>query len=164
MVFCELFENENDYIKEMSVLASKIVKEYYDPIIGSEQNDYMIQKFQSYESIREQLSKGYRYFFVIDDENCKIGFIAVIQQDKGLYLSKFYLEKAARGKGYARLMMNFVIENARKNHSRSVSLNVNKYNESRFIYEKLGFRQVRKEKIDIGGGYYMDDFVYEYLL
>jgi hypothetical protein len=32
------------------------------------------------------------------------------------------------------------------------------------IYEKLGFVRVRDEKNDIGHGYYMDDFVYDYYL
>lgn len=61
-------------------------------------------------------------------------------------------------------MMNFVIENARKMKAASITLNVNKHNVTKYIYEKLGFVRIRSEKIDIGSGYYMDDYVYEYQL
>ena len=30
------------------------------------------------------------------------------------------------------------------------------------FYEKLGFTRLREEKIDIGGGFFMDDYVYRY--
>ena len=59
-----------------------------------------------------------------------------------LVLSKFYLVKAMRGRGYARRMLDFVLENARA----------------------LGFVRVREEKNDIGGGFFMDDYVYRYAL
>ena len=77
-----------------------------------------------------------------------------------MYLSKFYLRKEARGKGYARRMLAFVAAEARKAGLRAVELNVNKNNPTRFIYERLGLRRIRDEKIDIGGGFFMDDFVY----
>jgi RimJ/RimL family protein N-acetyltransferase len=41
-----------------------------------------------------------------------------------------------------------------------IELNVNKNNQSKYIYEKLGFKILRAEKIDIGNGFYMDDYVY----
>ena len=43
----------------------------------------------------------------------------------------------------------------------SIELNVNKNNETTGIYEKLGFKRIRSEVIDIGKGFVMDDYVYE---
>ena len=37
--------------------------------------------------------------------------------------------------------------------------NVNKHNPTLQIYKSLGFTTIRAEKIDIGGGFYMDDYV-----
>ena len=44
--------------EELSRLASAIVREHYDPILGTEQNDYMIEKFQSPDAIRDQIRSG----------------------------------------------------------------------------------------------------------
>ena len=163
MTFKKIILGDTEEIKILSQEASSIVKEYYDPLLGSEQNDYMINQFQSVSSLTEQLQKGYQCYFVCENDK-NIGFLAFVPKENELYLSKFYLEKSARGKGYARTMMNFVIENARKMKAASITLNVNKHNVTKYIYEKLGFVRIRSEKIDIGSGYYMDDYVYEYQL
>jgi len=42
-----------------------------------------------------------------------------------------------------------------------VELNVNRFNNARWFYEKIGFRVVRDEVIDIGQGFVMDDHVME---
>ncbi len=164
MVFEEInLDNENK-INDLSVLASGIVKEHYDPILGSEQNDYMIEKFQSPHALKEQMEHGYRYFSLSDDNGEKVGFMAFYKRENDLYLSKFYLKKEFRGKGFSREMLAFIVDRAREYGFYKITLNVNKYNDAVYAYEKLGFKRVRAEEIDIGKGYIMDDFVYEYII
>ena len=55
----ELRKVNIDEINELSVLATKIVREHYDPIIGKETNDYMLNLFQSPEGIQKQINDGY---------------------------------------------------------------------------------------------------------
>lgn len=161
----KLTQSDKALITELSDLASSIVKEHYDPIIGAEQNDYMIEKFQSPASITEQLSRNISYYLVRNDEGTSIGFIAFYPRSTELYLSKFYLHSSQRGKGISKQMMEFVINEARKAGAASVTLNVNKHNDLAIaVYEKLHFHRIREEKIDIGSGWYMDDYVYEYIL
>jgi len=160
MDFVLLRENDADAVRSMSDMASAIVREHYDPILGSEQNDYMIDLFQSVDGIMRQIREGYRYYFVREEDR-NVGFLAVIPHPDCLYLSKLYLYKQERGKGYARKMLDFIVSEARKGGFPSVKLNVNRFNSSVQIYEKMGFRRVGMEKNDIGHGYYMDDFVYE---
>ncbi len=152
-------DGSDEQIAEMSALASAIIKEYYDPLLGEAQNDYMIEMFQSYTSIKNQLAAGKRYFFVKENGR-NIGFICFYPTKSAMYLSKLYLQKDARGKGYARKMLRLIRDEALKIGLHAIELNVNKGNESRFIYEKLGFQLVRSEKNDIGSGFYMDDYVY----
>ena len=38
---------EEDEISILSPLATSILREHFDPIIGKEQNDYMLEKYQS---------------------------------------------------------------------------------------------------------------------
>ncbi len=157
--FTRITGDEPEKIAHLSLLASSIIREYYDPLLGRAQNDYMIEMFQSERAIREQLAGGYRYY-VPREGGRELGFLAFYPREDALYLSKWYLKKEERGKGYARPMLDFLREEARKEGLSAVELNVNKYNPTVAIYEKLGFRRVRSEKNDIGAGFYMDDYVY----
>lgn len=162
MIYRKTEAGDKHAVRELSLLASSIVKEHYDPILGAEQNDYMIRKFQSEEAIREQLAHGYQYYTVCTDTGEGIGFIAYYLREKDLYLSKFYLRKDYRGKGISRDMLRFVAERTKEAGFASFELNVNKYNSAVNAYERLGLTRVRAEVIDIGSGYVMDDYVYRY--
>lgn len=159
MEFILLDLNDADGIREMSKMATDILREYYDPIVGKVQNDYMLGKFQSCAAIEEQLAHGYSYYFVRDSSQ-NIGFLAFYPKSDVMYLSKLYLYEAARGHGYARSMLSFVKDEARKMGLNAIELNVNKHNPTCRIYEKLGFVRLRSEKNDIGNGFFMDDYVY----
>ena len=141
-------------------MATAILRDYYDPIIGKEQNDYMLEMFQSEDAIREQVDHGYRYYFVRDEDGKDLGFVAFYLRENALYLSKFYLYKDQRGKGYARTILEFLKTQAKELDRNRIELNVNRNNDTRFIYEKLGFTVAWEEKNDIGNGFYMDDYVY----
>ena len=159
MNFEQLMPYDDNGIKEMSRMATAIVREHFDPIIGKEQNDYMIQKFQTADAIKEQLEHGYQYYFVSDEKH-RIGFLAFYPRENAMYLSKLYLYKDERGKGYSRQMLDFVIRNARNIGLTFIELNVNRNNSAIHAYEKLGFKVIRAEKNDIGAGFFMDDYVY----
>ena len=160
MLFQELTADSEAEIREMSAMASAIVREHYDPILGKAQNDYMLEKFQSVPALRDQLAHGYRYFFARSGEGRDLGFLAFYPRPGALYLSKLYLYKEARGHGYARIMLDFLRDHARKLDLPAIELNVNRFNPSVAIYGKMGFRRIREEKNDIGHGYFMDDYVY----
>ena len=161
-------------IRNMSALATHIVREHFDPIIGVEQNDYMIERFQTPEAIAAQIEDRYEYYFVLppaDDSQSTdqqrparpVGFLAVQPRESGeLYLGKFYLLKQERGKGYARTMTRFVVQRARKLGCDHILLRVNRDNfQAILAYEHLGFERTGELTTDIGGGFVMDDFVYE---
>lgn len=159
MNYVELSVEDNAGIKEMSQMATEIVREHFDPIIGKEQNDYMLKMFQTESAVKHQLENGYKYFFVRSEDK-NIGFLAFYPRNGALYLSKFYLYRSERGKGYAHHMMNFVISNAKQLNLNGIELNVNKENSACRAYEKLGFKILRSEKNSIGNGFFMDDYVY----
>lgn len=159
MDFIELFAEDGTGISNMSEMATEIVREHFDPIIGKEQNDYMLAMFQTEEAIREQLESGYRYFFVKDGKKT-IGFIAFYPRKSEMYLSKFYLYQTERGKGYSHQMLDFIVSETERAGLNGIELNVNRENNACLAYEHLGFRIIRSEKNSIGNGFYMDDYVY----
>lgn len=159
MEFIRLEKEDSGAIYTLSKMATEIVREHFDPIIGKAQNDYMIGLFQTEESIYNQLEHGYRYYFVkVEDKN--VGFLAFYPRNDAMYLSKFYLYKEERHKGYARKMTNFIIEQAKKENIYAIELNVNRNNSACQSYERLGYKIIRLEKNDIGQGFFMDDYVY----
>ncbi len=159
MCMTELMKNDDCGIRSMSEMATSIVREHFDPLIGKAQNDYMLSLFQTESSIKEQLENGSRYFFVRDAER-NVGFLAFYPKEHAMYISKYYLYKTERGKGYARKMLDYVINEAKKAGKNCIELNVNKRNSACQVYEHLGFRIIRSVKNDIGHGFFMDDYVY----
>lgn len=152
---------KNSEFQELSVLATEIVKDHFDPLIGKEQNDYMIALFQTPEAIKKQMENGYQYYWVIEDGD-KAGFFAIFPKEGKMYLSKFYVHKAFRGRHLAKKMMTYIFNETRKQNLPAVFLNVNKGNtEPIHIYQHYGFKVIREEKNDIGNGFFMDDYVME---
>ena len=93
--FLKLEEGDREGIAEMSRLATAIVRDYYDPILGTAQNDYMLALFQSESAIKNQLEHGAEYRF-IEADGKNIGFMAFYPKEDFLYLSKFYIEASFR--------------------------------------------------------------------
>lgn len=153
-------------IAELCNLAKEIWNEYSIRFISQEQIDYMLEKFQSEQSIKGQVNfQKYRYFFLEEDgEN--IGYFAIQHKKNELFLSKVYIKKDFRGKGYFRKAFNNAITKlAIELELPKITLTVNKYNlPSVCIYENMGFNRVDSIETDIGDGYIMDDYVYEFVL
>ena len=142
-------------------LASTIWKEHYTPIIGIEQVDYMLDKFQSVNAIKKQIEEGAEYY-LISYKNESVGYLSVSTKESSLFLSKIYILSSQRGKRIGKTSMEFIGEIAIKNQCENISLTVNKYNTNSIkAYEKMGFVKVKEIVIDIGNGFVMDDFKME---
>jgi GNAT superfamily N-acetyltransferase len=141
-------------------LASEIWREHYTPIIGAAQVEYMLAKYQSAEQIyRDITENGYTYF-TAKDIGILTGYCAVHPQDDALLLSKLYVRSNYRGKGLARAFLNEAA--ALCGEHGKIRLTVNKYNHGAIAaYHKMGFETVDSVKVDIGGGFFMDDYVME---
>jgi len=155
----EVTGEEEEAIRDLALMAAAIWREHYASILSSDQIDYMLDKFQSEGAIAEQIAEGYRYCFAKAGGK-RIGYFAFYPREDAMYLSKWYLLREYRGKGYARPMLDYVTKAAKEMHLSAIELNVNRYNATVAVYEHLGFRQLRAEKNDIGSGYFMDDYVY----
>lgn len=137
----------------------------YDELLGREQVEYMTEKFQSAEAIEEQVaSHGYLYFYLKDGDE-RIGYCALMPEEKSLFLSKLYLDGTHRGRGIGQRALAAVCAQAGALGLPRVYLTVYKGN-ARAIraYEKFGFTRADSTVTDIGGGFVMDDYVYEYKL
>lgn len=151
-------------IETIAGMARTIWYEYYVPLIGVAQVDYMVAKFQSADAMRQQVREGYEYFIVAQGGE-PIGYTAIKPgEDASLFISKLYLLQSARGTGTGRAVMAFIEEWARQRGLGRLWLTVNKGNPSVRAYERLGFSIAESIVMDIGGGFVMDDFRMEKVL
>lgn len=148
-------------VSAMCSLAEEIWREHFTPIIGKEQVAYMLTKFQSPRAVAEQIQIGYEYYFS-QVEGKNIGYIGIHRENEALFLSKLYVHKSERGKGYARCAIQFLIDICRQDGLKKIWLTVNKFNADTIaIYKKMGFVITREQKADIGSGFFMDDYIME---
>ncbi len=148
----------SDDIKTTEKLAREIWTQHYHPIIGQAQVEYMLNKYQSYDSINQSINDGYIYYLAYYKEG-PCGYSA-IRKDNGVFLSKFYVRESHRGLGIGKTMMNTIIDYANENNLDRIWLTCNKFNSNALeIYKKLGFEIVDSIVTDIGNGFVMDDYV-----
>ena len=153
-------------LHEVAELADKIWHECFTDIISIDQIDYMVEKFQSYKAMTKQLiEQDYSYYAVREDEEL-CGYIGVKpEKDDRFFLSKLYLRSDKRGRGIASLMLKKVFDEAERYGKTGVYLTVNKHNDHAIeVYKKTGFVIVDEAVTDIGSGYVMDDYIFEYEL
>ena len=153
-------------LKEVAVLADEIWHECFVDIISLGQIDYMVEKFQSYKAMTKQIiDQDYSYYAVREDEEL-CGYLAVKpEKDNRFFLSKLYLRKYKRGRGIASMMLKKVFEEAKNSGKNRVYLTVNKHNDHAIeVYKKTGFVVADEAVTDIGNGYVMDDYIFEYIL
>lgn len=143
-------------------LAQIIWNEWFPSIISQEQVNYMVEKFQSMPAIDKAIEEeGYQYFLEILGDT-PIGYMGIKEQEDALLLSKLYLMKPFRGQRRSNVFFEKAEEIAREKGKDKVRLYVNRYNyNSVRVYLRRGFRIVKEEKTDIGGGFICDDYVME---
>lgn len=141
-------------------LAREIWTDHYVPIIGREQVDYMLDRFQSEAAIAAQLAGGHEYYIASHDGR-SVGYLAVVPDEAagGLMISKIYVRRAGRGQGFGRAMLELAEEICRERGLMSLWLTVNKNNSHAIAwYGRMGFRNTGSTVQDIGAGFVMDDY------
>ncbi len=153
-----------DDVEELAALADIIWHQHFRGIISDEQIEYMIENFQSQKAMTNQLlNMGYEYyFFNVDGENQ--GYFAIQEQreENLMFISKVYLKKEFRGRGYARKAFEFIENEAKNRGLKKTRLTVNRHNDDTIaIYKKLGMYIADEKAADIGNGFVMDDYIFE---
>ena len=150
-------------VREIADLAKVIWNEHFTPIIGKDQVDYMVEKFQSYPALKEQISEGYEYYQIFSSgEFC--GYTGIHPgEDNRLFLSKLYIKKESRGHHLATGAFSFLKEICRERGYSAIWLTCNKHNDNSLgVYRHFGFEIIDTQEADIGGGFIMDDYIMEY--
>jgi GNAT superfamily N-acetyltransferase len=142
-------------------LAREIWTEHYTPIIGPEQVDYMLERFQSAEAVKRQLQQeGYEYYLA-ECGGKPAGYLALVpgREPGAMFLSKIYVHRRHRGRGLGADMLELAEERAEELGLERIYLTCNKHNTgSLAFYRAHGYANAGPVVTDIGGGYVMDDW------
>ncbi|MCL2108857.1 MAG: GNAT family N-acetyltransferase [Oscillospiraceae bacterium] len=148
----------------LAALAREIWQEHYTPIIGAEQVEYMLEKFQSAEKIAADITAETCIYFTAEnaETGALVGYSAVEPRADCLFLSKLYIHSDSRGKGIAHKFLAEIVAIAKAQGQSRIRLTVNKHNAGAIAaYQKMRFKIIDSVKNDIGGGFFMDDYVME---
>lgn len=133
----------------------------YEKILSRAQIRYMMQLLYSEDSLRRQMDSGHQ-FLLVYNAGIPVGFASFSEIEATIFkLQKIYLLPNQQGRGTGKFTIDQIISLVTPRGATALRLNVNRHNKAKGFYEKLGFVVISEQKIDIGCGYFMDDYIME---
>lgn len=142
-------------------LVHQIWKPTYHQILSEAQMDYMLNNMYNSLTLQQQLQSRHEMLLIYWDNNPQ-GFAAFefdYEQKGTTKLHKLYMLPNQQGKGLGKKLLETVIMNAKQANQQQLMLNVNRANKAIHFYEKMGFTITEIVDIEIGQGYYMNDYI-----
>jgi GNAT superfamily N-acetyltransferase len=133
----------------------------YGSILSKEQVTYMLDTIYSAEGIKEQIQSRLQIYLLLIEDDKPVAFAAYSPREDNadIYkLHKLYCLPVTQGKGYGKILINTVANKTKEAGKHILDLNVNRFNNAKSFYEKMGFSVVYEEDIAIGP-YWMNDYV-----
>ena len=158
----EIKKAEIDDIPLIRELTFRVWPQTYASILSQEQIDYMLEMMYSESSLKNQMTEDGCRFIIVYENGNPVGFASYSEEETQRWkLNKIYVLQNQQGKGTGKHMINYIIEEIKKQNANSLYLQVNRYNNAKSFYEKLGFAEIDFINLDIGNGYFMNDYVME---
>ena len=143
-------------------LAYIIWPKAYKDLLSPEQITYMLKLMYSMEELTNLFEKeGHRFLLAMEDEH-PVGFALYHPKDDepGISrLNKLYVLPELNGKGIGKKLMDFIVQDISHRGFTSIELNVKRNNPAVGFYKRLGFEVISEVNIDIGSGYFMNDYI-----
>jgi ribosomal protein S18 acetylase RimI-like enzyme len=150
-----------DDIPLIRELTFNVWPQTYAAILSSQQVEYMLEQMYSEASLQKQMQEGSQFIIVYDDQEA-VGFASFQETAPQVWkLHKIYILTTQQGKGTGKFVLDHIINEIKRKNAKALQLQVNRYNKARSFYEKLGFAVIEEADFDIGGGYFMNDYIME---
>ena len=146
-------------------IAASIWPETFREILSPEQITYMMEIMYAPAVMEKELADGYHFDIVCTDDLPAGYMVYSSYAPETAKLHKLYLLSRYHGRGIGSAMLDHVANQTRKLGFKNLILNVNKHNVKAInAYERNNFTTIEAVKIDIGNGFFMDDFVMKKVL
>ncbi len=149
-------------VERLAGLAREIWYLHYPGIITVRQIDYMLAQRYQPAVIASQIKTNGAWWDKIDVGSQLAGFAGYEPgfEARSVKLDKLYVHPRAQGYGFGRVLLTHVEARSRERGYSKLYLQVNKGNAGSIaFYQLAGFEITDKVNVDIGHGYFMDDFV-----
>lgn len=152
-----------EQLQAISELAHHIWHLHYPGIISRAQIDYMLDQRYSPSHLAETLDRRGSRLLVAKRGRNAMGFALLAPAEDAsdeVNLHAFYLHPDHHGRGYGRRFMDHLVDYARGEHYRDMTLNVNRLNIKAInFYFRAGFTIRSVVDIDLGRGFMANDFI-----
>ena len=150
-----------DDIPLIRELTYKIWPQTYTSIISPQQIDYMLEMMYSEASLQKQIEDDCQFILAYDEKE-PVGFASYQKIESAIYkLHKIYILSSQQGKGTGKFVIEHIITEIKEQGASALQLQVNRHNNAKKFYKKLGFIIIEEADFDIGNGYFMNDYVME---
>ncbi|HOZ84927.1 MAG TPA: GNAT family N-acetyltransferase [Niabella sp.] len=140
-------------------LAAKIWPEAFAQILTDQQIEYMMKMMYALPVLEKEIERGVLYF-IFYHKGKAVGYTAIEPKENNHFkLHKIYLSPSLQGKGIGRFLLEEMEKKAKTLGAEKLFLNVNRFNKAIHFYQRHGYNILREEDIDIGNGYFMNDYV-----
>lgn len=158
----EVRTTSRDDLWQIRELAVRIFPATYQDIVEAQQIDYMMDLFYTPENLIKQFESGQQFLIIYHNGNAA-GYASYTRLNVSgdFKLNKIYVDTELQGIGLGKNLLNDVISKLKAAGGKSIQLNVNRHNKAVGFYRNMGFVVKKEELLDIGNGYFMDDFVME---
>ena len=143
-------------------LTFRVWPQTYATILTQEQIDYMLEMMYSESSLHRQITTDGCQFIIVYENGNPVGFASYSEEEPARWkLNKIYILQNQQGKGTGTYVINHIIEEIKNQNAVSLFLQVNQHNSAKAFYERLGFNEVDFINLDIGNGFFMNDYIME---
>tara|TARA_B100001059_G_C17733213_1_gene527393 strand:- start:102 stop:587 length:486 start_codon:yes stop_codon:yes gene_type:complete len=151
-----LWKNELELIHTM---AHEIWPICFKEMISQEQIKYMLEWMYNLKQLEQNFNKGHE-FIILREQEKNIGFASFeFRKEKScVRLHKLYVNPKQHHKGSGRKILQYIYGAAREHKLNALDLFVNRTNPAVNFYQKIGFEIVESIDLDIGNGYFMNDY------
>ncbi len=133
----------------------------YRDILSPQQLKYMLNKIYSPDALEQQFRQG-QEFLIASRNDVALGFASFGMNNPATLvykLHKLYVLTGEQNSGVGKTLLTEVIKRVNEQSGSGLLLNVNRNNRAIAFYSKMGFSIIGEEDIDIGEGYFMNDYI-----
>ncbi|MBO9595061.1 MAG: GNAT family N-acetyltransferase [Niabella sp.] len=139
-------------------LALEIWPKAFEQLLSKAQMDYMLQMMYAPAVLEKEMKRGVE-FYILRYNGTDMGYTAIEQKEPGAWkLHKIYLSQQLRGKGIGKFQLKSMEAIVRGYGAHELWLNVNRQNKAVDFYKSQGYEIQKTEDINIGNGYFMNDY------
>lgn len=140
-------------------LAKIIWPVSFRTMISQKQIKYMLEWMYNQNKLRENHQNGHKYA-VYKEKDTFLGFISyeIKKKKSNIRIHKLYVHHEQQKKGIGQTLLKYAIDIGRQNKMAQLDLFVNRTNPAVHFYKKKGFSVVEEVDLDIGNGFFMNDY------